>query len=182
MKTKREKHKLFSRVMGNGDRTIETHEKEGRPYIKLLEYFSKEELEELINTGEIKKLKIFSELSAEYMELISTINITDLKSILTNSGSKIDKEKHLKDALFKVEIGMEKAFVLALFKEAIDELEDKQIKQENIRDNLNIIIRKKKLGLFAHENHKKITLSFIKAYLTDSELQLLAKHYKTSKS
>jgi predicted house-cleaning noncanonical NTP pyrophosphatase (MazG superfamily) len=182
MKTKKEKYLLFSKVMGNGDRTIESHDKEGRPYIKLLEYFSKDELEELIETGKIDKLDTFMELSVEYIELIGSTSISELKNILINGSAKLDKEKQLKDTLYKVEIGMEKSLILPIFKEAIGQVEKKYINETDIKDALFRIIKVKKLGMFSHENHKTMTLTFIEKYLTKGELLILANYYKTSKN
>lgn len=156
-----EKRKLISAIIGNNPRTVDNHTREERPYIKLFEYFSIEELQSFLDTGKIEKL-----------ELIKNIKTEKLKKSLIEDY-KTD-EKKLKDTLFKIEFGMDSKLVLPIFKEAIINIEPYE---ETILDDIKNVIKTIKLGFFGHENHRKIAIEFVEKYLSKEELLILNKHF-----
>ena len=177
MNTKTEKYKLYSQIMGNQSRTVETHIKEGRLYTKLLEYFTGDELRELVDTGEIKKLTLFSKVSIEKLEILKNLSQEEIVRLVKNPNESLNRELLLKNAMYKVEKGMDKSFVFPLFKDAIKEIGTDKVGQDDIRGAINKRIKRAKLSMLGHENHKTIILNFIERYLTNEELVFLSQEY-----
>ena len=95
--------KTYSLLFQNTIRTISNWKIEKRPIITLLEkYFSKEELEEFLRTGEIKKQELLKEQDSVQLELllqdkkIVCERISEIIRLLTKS-----KTEHLALALAK---------------------------------------------------------------------------------
>ncbi len=80
-------YKTIAKLVGNTERTIFAWKKEQRPIINLLEkYFSKQELEEFINTGKITKLernelvnRLFYNIDYEFVEKFLLKSYSELK-------------------------------------------------------------------------------------------------------
>jgi hypothetical protein len=63
--------KTYSKLLQNTTRTISNWKKEGRAIISLLEkYFSKEDLEEFLETGKIQKQELIKDYTREELEKI----------------------------------------------------------------------------------------------------------------
>ena len=178
-KDKTDRRELISKIIGNSARSVGNHEKDQRPYIKLFQYFTDEELEEFINTGTMSKLDIVKDIETEKLVLIKDFSFVQLYEKINTgterSNKKIDKQIILKNALFKVEQSLDKSFILPLFKEAL--------LQVDISENVDICtamfqrVESMKLGILRHENHRQIVLDFIKKYMTSEELLLLKDYF-----
>ena len=174
--SKSERKRLISKIIGNSARTVESHEKDQRPYIKLFNYFSDEELQEFIDTGKIDKLDVVRNIDIEKLILIENLPFIQLYKKINHQENTYQKQIVLKNALFKVEQGLEKTFVYPLFKNALIELKQ-DISEENIFPELCKKIESMKLGILVHENHRHIVLDFIKKYMTSEELLLLKEYF-----
>lgn len=163
--SKTEKRKLISQMFGNNPRTVENHTKEERPYTKFFDYFSPEELEEFLSTGRLKKL-----------DLLKGVSLNKLKNKLAIDIDLLDGAS-LKNALFKVHVGMDKALVFPIFEEAIKGVGDAD--EDRLTEILKKRINSKKLSFFRHENHRKMAIEFVENYLTLSELQILRNHFNS---
>jgi len=161
--SKTEKRKLISKMIGNNPRTVENHTKEERPYTKFFDYFSAEELEEFLETGELKKLNLVRNLPLAKLQ-----NQLDINANATDGSV-------LKNALFKIDVGMDKSLVFPIFKEAIKGVSKED--EDNIVDILKKRINSKKLSFFRHENHRKMAIEFVEKYLTRTELKILRNHF-----
>jgi len=163
--SKTEKRKLISQMFGNNPRTVENHTKEERPYTKFFDYFSPEELEEFLETGRLKKLDLVKGITLDKLQ-----NKLAIDSDLTDSAS-------LKNALFKVHVGMDKALVFPIFEEAIKGVGD--IDNDKLSEVLKKRINSKKLSFFRHENHRKMAIEFVENFLTLPELHILKNHFNS---
>lgn len=169
------KYNLYSQIMGNNPRTVESHHKEGRLYVNLLSHFTEEELKQFIATKEIPKLRALEAVSNETLEIISKLPAGELDRLLSKKNETSNNTLLLKNALFKVEHGLDTSLVLPILENA---LKIANPLSPSLRDEIIGLIRKTKLRLIQHENHREIVLRFIKNYLTDEEITALVNHFK----
>jgi hypothetical protein len=161
--------------MGNSARTVENHEKDQRPYIKLFSYFSDEELQEFVDTGKISKFDVIQKIEIEKLVLIEDLPFVQLyKKINGTKDEAFQKQMVLKNALFKVEQGLDKTFFYPLFMGALLEID---ASSKDIFSELYEKVESMKLGILGHENHRRIVLEFIKKYMTSEELLLLKEYF-----
>jgi len=178
IRNKTERRKLISEIIGNSTRTVENHEKQERPYIRLLEYFTHTELDEFLRTGKIQKLEAIKKVDEKSLSLIEGVPYVELKERLTSWPEQDTKEILLKNALFKVENGLDKKLVFPIFKEALVSL---SLQETNKHVAVISRMLDKKLGLFSHANHRKLAIQFVEKYLTEEEVELLFDHYQNNK-
>lgn len=149
---------LISTVLGNTPRTVISHLKEERLYIKFFDYFTDVEIEEFIETGKIRKLDLIREFTER-----------ELASLIDGKNGDFDKRLILSNALFKVEHGLESNFIFPIFQKAIKKMNNLN-NVAGLKKQLLSLIDKEKHGILTHDNHQKIVKDFIIKYLTDEEI------------
>jgi septum formation topological specificity factor MinE len=154
---------------------VESHEKEGRPYIALLSNFSEDDLREFLETGSIKRLNLLNSLPSEILKIISKLQPDELEKIIISQNEDKDNTQLLKDSLFKIEHGLDNSFVLPILQDA---LKGTSSNSSTLRKDILGLINKKKLRFSQHENHRRLAKNFIENYLTDKELKVLVEHYE----